>query len=47
MITAILTDGIVQIPFFNHDEKIFDLQIEPFGWTLIHIKEIGVKRRSK
>jgi len=35
MLTAILTNGKIEIPFFNYDEKIFDLQIIPFGWTLI------------
>jgi hypothetical protein len=43
MLTAILTNGREEIPFFNHDERIFDLQMVPFGWTLIEI----VKRNWK
>lgn len=39
MLTAILTNGRIEIPFFNGDERIFDLQIIPFGWTLIQIVE--------
>ncbi len=43
MLTAILTNGKEEILFFNHDEKIFDLQIIPFGWSLIQI----IKRKWK
>ena len=37
MPTAVLTNGKQEIIFFNGDEKIFDLQIIPFGWTLIKL----------
>jgi len=37
MLTAILTNGKEDILFFNGDERIFDLQIIPFGWCLIKV----------
>ena len=38
MLTAVLISITgEQIPFFNGDEKIFDLQIIPYGWVLIKI----------
>ena len=37
MLTAILTNGRTNILYFNHDEKMWDLQIIPFGWSLIQI----------
>ena len=37
MLTAILTNGKENILYFNHDERMWDLQIIPFGWTLIQL----------
>lgn len=37
MLTAILTNGREEILYFNHDEKVWDLMIIPFGWSLIQI----------
>lgn len=37
MLTAILTNSKQEILYFNHDERMWDLQTIPFGWTLIQI----------
>ncbi len=42
MLTAILTNGKKNILYFNHDERIWDLTIIPFGYSLIQI----VKREA-